>query len=53
DVALGRRLARLRDEVSFVTRRQREAQEGYRRAREELDALREGEGRAAVNGMDR
>ncbi|KAG5951432.1 Pre-mRNA-splicing factor cef1 [Claviceps sorghi] len=45
DVAIERRLGALRDEVMYVTRREREAQEEYRKAREELDALRE-----ATNG---
>lgn len=40
DVAIERRLASLRDEVMFVTRREREVQEEYRKARDELDALR-------------
>ena len=39
DVAIGRRLSALREEVGFVTRREREAQEGYRKAKGELDAL--------------
>lgn len=46
DVAISRRLEALREEVGFVSRREREAQEEYRKAREELSALR-GEG---VNG---
>lgn len=36
EVAIGRRLASLRDEVSFLSRREREAQELYRKNREEL-----------------
>ena len=40
DVAVDRRLASLRNEVSFVTTREREAQDAYRAARDELDALR-------------
>lgn len=43
--AIGRRLESLREEVSFVTRREREAQELYRKRRDELEALRE------VNGV--
>ncbi|KAK7418486.1 Pre-mRNA-splicing factor cef1 [Neonectria magnoliae] len=39
DVAIERRLSALREEVGFVTRREREAQEGYRKAKGELDAL--------------
>lgn len=46
DVAINRRLESLREEVSFGSRREREAQEEYRKAREELDALRAG----GVNG---
>lgn len=42
EVAIGRRLESLREEVSFVSRREREAQEMYRRTKEELDALRGG-----------
>jgi pre-mRNA-splicing factor CDC5/CEF1 len=37
--AIGRRLESLRDEVQFVTKREREAQELYRRRKEELDGL--------------
>lgn len=48
EVAIQRRLGALRDEVSFVSRREREAQEAYRRARDELDALRAGSN--GVNG---
>lgn len=39
------RLDALREEVGYVTRREREAQEAYRQTKEELDALAEG-----VNG---
>ncbi|KAF3051415.1 Pre-mRNA-splicing factor cef1 [Didymella keratinophila] len=39
--AIGRRLESLREEVSFVTRREREAQELYRARRDELEGLRE------------
>lgn len=46
DVAINRRLESLREEVSHVSRREREAQDEYRKARDELDALRRGE----VNG---
>ncbi|KAF2993594.1 Pre-mRNA-splicing factor cef1 [Curvularia kusanoi] len=38
-MAIGRRLESLREEVSFVTRREREAQELYRARKEELDGL--------------
>jgi pre-mRNA-splicing factor CDC5/CEF1 len=37
--AIGRRLESLRDEVQFVTKREREAQELYRRRKDELDGL--------------
>ncbi|KAG8166507.1 hypothetical protein KVR01_002196 [Diaporthe batatas] len=40
EVAVSNRLAALRDEVSFVSRRERVAQEAYRRNQEELSALR-------------
>lgn len=39
DVAINRRLDALRGEVTFVSRREREAQEEYRKAKEELDTL--------------
>lgn len=39
EAAVQRRLAALRDEVGFVSRREREAQELYRRNREELNSL--------------
>ncbi|KAI5463267.1 pre-mRNA splicing factor component-domain-containing protein [Mariannaea sp. PMI_226] len=39
DVAIERRLNALREEVGFINRRDREAQEQYRKAKEELDAL--------------
>ena len=45
DVAVDRRLAALREEVGFVSRREREAQEEYRKAKEELDGMR-------ANGMN-
>ncbi len=44
--AIQRRLATLRAEVAFVSTREREAQELYRRAREELEEL-----RISVNGQ--
>jgi len=37
--ALQRRLEGLRDEVNFISRREREAQEDYRKARDELKSL--------------
>jgi pre-mRNA-splicing factor CDC5/CEF1 len=37
--AIGRRLESLRDEVSFVSRREREAQELYRSRKDELSSL--------------
>ncbi|KKA26531.1 hypothetical protein TD95_005074 [Thielaviopsis punctulata] len=40
EVAVHRRLAALRDEVGVVSRKEREAQEEYRRVKEELAALR-------------
>lgn len=49
DVAIARRLEALREEVGGVSRREREAQEEYRRAREELEGLRAGDG--VVNGV--
>ena len=48
EAALPRRLESLQEEVAFVKRREREAQELYRLRREELDAARNGNG--AVNG---
>ncbi|OAK98897.1 hypothetical protein IQ06DRAFT_327382 [Phaeosphaeriaceae sp. SRC1lsM3a] len=44
--AIGRRLESLRDEVSFVSKREREAQELYRSRKDELDSLTE-----PVNGV--
>ncbi|KAF2131400.1 hypothetical protein P153DRAFT_364989 [Dothidotthia symphoricarpi CBS 119687] len=44
--AIGRRLDSLREEVSFVSKREREAQELYRTRKDELDSLRE-----LVNGV--
>jgi pre-mRNA-splicing factor CDC5/CEF1 len=41
ELAIGRRLESLRDEVSFVSKREREAQELYRARKDELDSLRE------------
>ncbi|KAG5917788.1 Pre-mRNA-splicing factor cef1 [Claviceps capensis] len=49
DVAIERRLGLLRDEVTFVTGREREAQEEYRKVRDELEALRIG----GMNGHGR
>ncbi|EHK43336.1 uncharacterized protein TrAtP1_001428 [Trichoderma atroviride] len=46
DTAINRRLASLRDEVNFISRREREAQEEYQKAKEELEALRS----ANING---
>lgn len=40
DVAITRRLEALRDEVSLVSRRERQAQDEFRKVRDELDALR-------------
>ena len=45
-MAIGRRLESLREEVSFVTRREREAQELYRSRRDELVGL-----QGSVNGV--
>ncbi|KAK0391106.1 hypothetical protein NLU13_0608 [Sarocladium strictum] len=39
DVAVTRRLEALRAEAGFINRREREAQEEYRKAKDELDAL--------------
>ncbi|PKS09237.1 hypothetical protein jhhlp_003851 [Lomentospora prolificans] len=39
EVAISRRLEALREEVGFVSRREREAQEEYRRLKDELDGL--------------
>lgn len=39
DVAVSRRLEALRAEAGFVSRREREAQEEYRKAKDELDGL--------------
>lgn len=44
--AISRRLEGLRDEVAFVSRREREAQELYRARKDELDSLQE-----PVNGL--
>lgn len=46
EAAIQTRLEGLREEVGFVSRREREAQEVFRGRREELEELREGE----VNG---
>lgn len=51
DGALARRLERLRDEVNFVSRREREAQEDYRAVRDELRAVEEMSA-AKVNGVN-
>lgn len=48
DAAIKRRLAALRAEVNFVSTREREAQELYRRTKDELDELLAADGR--VNG---
>lgn len=48
EAAVSRRLERLRDEVSFVMRREREAQELYKSRKDELDDL--VAGTATVNG---
>jgi pre-mRNA-splicing factor CDC5/CEF1 len=45
--AIARRLEKLRDEVAFVSRREREAQDSYRARKEELDSL-----RVPVNGAE-
>lgn len=47
DVAIERRLGALREEVGFVSRREREAQEEYRKVREELQTLMTG----GINGV--
>ena len=39
EAAISSRLEGLRTEVGFITKREREAQEAYRRAKEELDGL--------------
>lgn len=46
DGAINRRLSSLRDEVAFITRREREAQELFRARKEELEGLQE-----ATNGV--
>lgn len=46
DVAIGRRLEALREEVNVVSRRDRLAQDEFRKARDELDTLRA----SGVNG---
>lgn len=46
DVAVNRRLDALREEVNFVSRREREAQDEYRKAQEELSVLMQG----GING---
>lgn len=47
EAAIPRRLEALREEVSFVSRREREAQELFRARKEELDGLIGGK----INGM--
>ena len=47
EAAIPRRLEALREEVSFVSRREREAQELFRARKEELDSLTAG----AINGV--
>ncbi|OAR01463.1 hypothetical protein LLEC1_07746, partial [Akanthomyces lecanii] len=47
DVAVNRRLESLREALAFAKRREREAQDNYRKAKDELDTLRTGRG---VNG---
>jgi pre-mRNA-splicing factor CDC5/CEF1 len=44
DVGINRRLDKLREEASLVSRREREAQDEYRKAKDELDGLRAGSG---------
>ena len=44
EAAIPKRLEGLREEVSFVSRREREAQEIYRARKEELEALKLGNG---------
>jgi pre-mRNA-splicing factor CDC5/CEF1 len=39
EAAIRNRTEKLREEVEFVSRREREAQEGYRRLKEELDSM--------------
>jgi len=39
EVAVGRRLEALREELQFVGRREREAQEEWKLAKEELESL--------------
>lgn len=47
EATISRRLEALRDEVNFVSKREREAQELYRNRREELLSL---QGEAQTNG---
>ncbi|KAI1634997.1 pre-mRNA splicing factor component-domain-containing protein [Biscogniauxia mediterranea] len=49
EIAIRSRLGALREEVNYVSRREREAQELYRQAKEELDGLTTAEG---VNGYN-
>lgn len=44
DVAINRRLDSLREELAFVSRREREAQDNYRKAKDELETLMAGRG---------
>lgn len=39
DVAINRRLESLREELAFISRREREAQDDYRKAKDELEVL--------------
>lgn len=48
DITIRSRREALMEEVTHVTRREREAQEEYRRNREELDSLVAGQGQAGV-----
>ncbi|GAP83521.1 putative pre-mRNA-splicing factor cef-1 [Rosellinia necatrix] len=45
EITIGSRLAALREEVNYISRREREAQEAYRQTKEELDGFTDG-----VNG---
>lgn len=47
EASIATRLERLREEVNFINRREREAQETYRERKEELDVLNSG---AVTNG---
>ncbi|KAE8309316.1 hypothetical protein BDV41DRAFT_567484 [Aspergillus transmontanensis] len=52
EAAISRRLEKLRDDVAFVMRREREAQEVYRTRKEELDELVAGTGGMATATPD-